>query len=194
MKLYAKYYTIEDAKIGENTIIRDFVNIFGCTIGDHCKVGTHVDIQKGVVIGDNCKIEPFSFIPTGVTIEDDVFIGHHVCFTNDKTPEANDPTWKPEPTLVKKGASLGANSTILCGITIGEYAFIGAGAVVNRDVPDYALAFGVPARIKGWMCFCGAKLTLSESPNGEEAADCQKCGRKYKKKDLKIFDVSESKN
>ena len=146
MKLYAKYYTIEDAEIGKNTVVRDFVNIYACKIGDNCKIAPHVDIQKGVTIGNNCKIEPFSFIPTGVTIEDDVFIGPHVCFTNDKTPVANDPEWKPVPTLVKKGASLGARSVILCGVTIGKGAMVGAGAVVTKDVPPNTVVVGNPAK------------------------------------------------
>ena len=147
MKLLAKYYTIEDADIGENTIIRDFVNIFGCKIGKDCKIAPFVDIQKGVVIGDRCKVEPFAFIPTGVTIEDDVFIGQHVCFMNDKTPKAYDPEWKPISTLVKKGASIGAGAIIICGNTVGEGALVGAGAVVTKDVPPNTVVVGNPARI-----------------------------------------------
>ena len=146
MKLLAKYYTIEDADIGENTIVRDFVNIHGCKIGKDCKIAPFVDIQKGVKIGDRCKIEPFAFIPTGVTIEDDVFIGQHVCFMNDKTPKAYDPTWKPVTTLVKKGASIGAGAVIICGLTIGEGALVGAGAVVTKDAPPNTVVVGNPAR------------------------------------------------
>ena len=146
MKLLAKYYIIEDADIGENTIIRDFVNIFGCKIGRDCKIATFVDIQKGVVIGDRCKVESFAFIPTGVTIEDDVFIGQHVSFMNDKTPIANDPNWKPISTVVKKGASIGAGAKIICGTTIGEGALVGAGAVVTKDVPPNTVVGGNPAK------------------------------------------------
>ena len=147
MKLLAKYYVIEDADIGENTIIRDFVNIFGCKIGKDCKIATFVDIQKGVVIGDRCKVESFAFIPTGVTIEDDVFIGQNVSFMNDKTPKAYDPESKPMPTLVKRGASIGAGAKIICGNTIGEGALVGAGAVVTKDVPPNTVVVGNPAKV-----------------------------------------------
>ena len=146
MKLLAKYAIIEDADIGENTIIRDFVNIFGCKIGKDCKIAPFVDIQKGVVIGDRCKVEPFAFIPTGATIEDDCFIGQHVAFMNDKTPKAYDPDWTPMPTLVKKGASIGAGAVIICGNTIGEGSLVGAGAVVTKDVLPNTVVVGNPAR------------------------------------------------
>ena len=146
MKLCGKYYIIENADIGENTVIRDFVNIFGCKIGNNCKIAAFVEIQKGVTIGDRCAIEPFTFIPTGVTIEDEVFIGPHVCFTNDKKPKAVNPGWKLIPTVVKKGASIGAGSVIICGVTIGEGAMVGAGSVVTKDVPPHTLVMGVPAK------------------------------------------------
>ena len=146
MKLLAKYYTIEDAEIGENTIIRDFVNIHGCKIGDNCKIATFVEIQKDVTIGNKCVIEPFSFIPTGVTLEDNVFIGPHACFMNDRTPKAYDPTWTPIQTIVKKGASIGAGAIIICGVTIGKGALVGAGSVVTKDVPPGAVVVGNPAR------------------------------------------------
>jgi acetyltransferase-like isoleucine patch superfamily enzyme len=149
MKLCAKYYIIEDAKIGKNTIIRDFVNIYGCTIGDNCKIGPHVDIQKGVTIGDNCKIESHAFIPVGVTIENNVFIGPHVVFINDKLPRVVDPDWVPIPTFVKEWASIGAGSVVLCGVTIGERAMVAAGSVVTKDVPARMLVKGNPARIVG---------------------------------------------
>jgi acetyltransferase-like isoleucine patch superfamily enzyme len=146
MKLLAKHYIIENAEIGENTIIRDYVNIFGCKIGKNCKIAAFVEIQKGVKIGDNCAIEAFTFIPTGVTIEDEVFVGPHVCFTNDMYPKAMNPGWKIVPTTVKKGASIGAGSVIRCGITIGEGALVGAGSVVTKDVPPNTLVVGNPAK------------------------------------------------
>lgn len=146
MKVLAKHYVIENADIGENTVIRDYVNIFGCKIGKNCKIAAFVEIQKGVTVGNNCAIEAFVFIPSGVTIEDEVFIGPHVCFTNDKRPRAVNPGWKTTPTVVKKGASIGAGSVILCGITIGEKAMIAAGSVVTKDVPPKTLVAGNPAK------------------------------------------------
>jgi acetyltransferase-like isoleucine patch superfamily enzyme len=146
MKNLAKHYVIEDADIGENTVIRDYVNIFGCKIGKNCKIAAFVEIQKDVTIGDKCAIEAFAFIPTGVTIEDEVFIGPHVCFTNDKIPKAVNPGWKVIPTIVKKGASIGAGSVIICGVTIGEEALVGAGSVVTTDVPPKTIVAGNPAK------------------------------------------------
>ena len=149
MKVLAKHYIVENADIGENTVIRDFVNIFGCKIGKNCKIAAFVEIQKGVTIGNNCAIEAFAFIPSGVTIEDEVFIGPHVCFTNDKKPKAVNPGWKIIPTVVKKGASIGAGSVIICGVTIGKNALVGAGSVVTKDVPPDTLVIGNPAKPVG---------------------------------------------
>jgi acetyltransferase-like isoleucine patch superfamily enzyme len=148
-----------DVRLGEGVTIYhpELVNLYGCEIGDGCKIGAFVEIRKQVKIGRNVKIQAFAFIPEGVTIEDGVFIGPHVCFTNDRYPRAVNPDgslmeaddWEIVPTLVKQGAGIGANATILCGITIGEYAMVGAGAVVTRDVPAYAIVAGVPARVVG---------------------------------------------
>ncbi len=146
MKILAKNYIVENSDIGENTIIRDYVNIYGCKIGKNCKIAAFVEIQKDVKIGDNCAIEAFVFIPAGVTIEEEVFIGPHVCFTNDLKPRAINPGWKTIPTIVKKGASIGAGSVILCGITIGEKAMVAAGSVVIKDVPANTLIAGNPAK------------------------------------------------
>ena len=148
VRLLAKHYSIEDCEIGEDTIVRDFVNLYGCRIGRGCKIAAYVEIQRGVVVGDRCKVEAFAFIPSGVTIEDEVFVGPHACFTNDKTPRAVG-EWSVTPTLVKRGASIGANATIICGVTIGEGALIGAGAVVTKDVPPGKMVAGTPARIIG---------------------------------------------
>lgn len=142
--------------LGEGTDIRqpDLVNLYDCRIGDGTRIGPFVEIQKNAVIGRNCKISSHSFICEGVTIEDGVFVGHGVMFTNDRYPHAttqdgrlqSGDDWTLLPTLVKRRASIGSNATILPGITIGEGAMIGAGAVVTRDVPDHAMVAGVPAR------------------------------------------------
>ena len=133
------------------------VNLYGCTIGDDSKIGTFVEIQKGAVIGARCKVSSHSFICDGVHIEDEVFIGHGVMFTNDRRPRAANADgslqtaadWQVEPTRIKRGASIGSNATLICGITVGVGALVGAGAVVTKDVPDYAVVAGVPARITG---------------------------------------------
>jgi acetyltransferase-like isoleucine patch superfamily enzyme len=144
-----------DVVLGKDVAIRDFVNLYGCTIGDETKVGTFVEIQKGARIGRRCKISSHTFICEGVTIEDFVFVGHGVCFTNDLLPKATRPDgtlqtdadWTCIPTLVKQGASIGSGATILCGITIHENALVGAGSVVTRDVPAGAVVAGNPARV-----------------------------------------------
>lgn len=144
MKLLAQYYSIKDCDIGEDTVVRDFVNLYGCRIGRECRIAAYVEIQRGVVIGDRVKVEAFAFIPSGVTVEDEVFIGPRATFTNDLHPRAVG-DWEITPTLVKKGASIGAGAVIVCGVTIGENAMVGAGAVVTKDVPPGALVVGNPA-------------------------------------------------
>jgi acetyltransferase-like isoleucine patch superfamily enzyme len=144
-----------DVKLGRNVIFHAFVNLYGCTIGDNSRIGTFVEIQKNAVIGRNVKVSSHTFICEGVTIEDDVFVGHNVSFINDKYPRATagngqlqtEADWHVVPTRVKRGASIGTSATILCGVTIGENAIIGAGSVVTKDVPDNAIVAGVPARI-----------------------------------------------
>jgi len=144
-----------DVKLGRNVVFHAFVNLYGCTIGDHSRIGTFVEIQKNAVIGKNVKVSSHTFICEGVTIEDDCFIGHNVSFINDKYPRATaaggqlqtEADWKVVPTRVKRGASIGTSATILCGVTIGENAIVGAGSVVTKDVPDNAIVAGVPARI-----------------------------------------------
>lgn len=132
----------------------ELVNLYGCTIGDHTRIGAFVEIQKNASVGAHCKISSHTFICEGVTIEDDVFVGHGVVFINDRYPRATvdgrpqtEADWELIPTLVKKGASIGSGAVILCGVTIGEKALIGAGAVVLHDVPDHAVVAGVPARL-----------------------------------------------
>jgi UDP-2-acetamido-3-amino-2,3-dideoxy-glucuronate N-acetyltransferase len=145
--------------LGENVSIfhPDLVNLYGCRIGDETKIGAFVEIQKNAVVGKRCKISSHAFVCEGVEIEDEVFVGHGVMFTNDLYPRAANPDgtlqtqsdWKVLPTRVRRGASIGSNATILPNLTIGERALIGAGAVVTRDVPDYAIVTGVPARVVG---------------------------------------------
>lgn len=143
-----------DVRLGKNVRIYSFTNLYGCEIGDDVKIGTFVEIQKGAKIGNRCKVSSHSFVCEGVTLEDDVFIGHHVVFTNDRYPQATnaggqlqtEADWVCLPTLVKRGASIGSGAVLLCGITIGENALVGAGSVVTRDVPADAVVAGNPAR------------------------------------------------
>jgi acetyltransferase-like isoleucine patch superfamily enzyme len=147
------------AEIGEGTYIWHHAQVReGAKVGRNCRLGKGVYVDKNVIVGDNCKIQNGATLYDGVTLEDEVFVGPHVVFTNDLYPRAHPDDWTIVPTLVKKGASLGANATILCGITIGSYAVVGAGAVVTRDVPDHALILGNPARQRGYVCHCGRPL------------------------------------
>jgi acetyltransferase-like isoleucine patch superfamily enzyme len=144
-----------DVRLGKDVKLSKFVNLYGCDIGDETKIGAFVEIQKGAKVGRRCKISSHTFICEGVTIEDNVFIGHNVTFINDTYPRATNPDgelqrdedWEVEPTLVRKGASIGSGSTILPKVTIGENAIVGAGSVVTRDVPANTIAAGTPARV-----------------------------------------------
>jgi acetyltransferase-like isoleucine patch superfamily enzyme len=146
---------INNVKLGRDVKIYDFVNLYGCSIDDGTKVGTFVEIQKNAFIGKNCKISSHTFICEGVHIEDNVFVGHNVTFINDKHPRAtnedgsmqSDADWKVVETFIRKGASIGSSSTILCGVTVGENSIVGAGAVVTKDVPSNAVVAGVPAKV-----------------------------------------------
>jgi len=144
-----------DVKLGKGVRLFGFVNLYGCEIGDEVKIGTFVEIQKGAKVGHRCKISSHTFICEGVTLEDEVFIGHNVTFTNDRYPRSTngdgalktEKDWTCTPTLVKRGASIGSGATLLCGITVGEYAIVGAGSVVTKDVPGGAVVAGNPARL-----------------------------------------------
>lgn len=151
-----KYLAIsDDVKIGENVLLAKYINLYGCTIGNNTKIGTFVEVQKNAQIGNNCKISSHTFICEGVVVEDNVFIGHNVTFINDLYPRATsvcgqlqtESDWSVVKTLVKKNASIGSSSTLLCGVTVGEFSIIGAGSVVTKDVPAYCIVAGNPARI-----------------------------------------------
>jgi UDP-2-acetamido-3-amino-2,3-dideoxy-glucuronate N-acetyltransferase len=169
-------YIDKMVKIGNGTKIWHFSHILtGSQIGRGCVIGQNVMIGPDVKIGNRCKIQNNVSIYSGVTLEDDVFCGPSCVFTNVINPRsAISRMSEKKATLVKKGASIGANATILCGITLGEYCFIGAGAVVTRDVPDQALVYNNPARIKGWVCKCGVKLSVKNFKR-----ICNICGTKY---------------
>jgi len=152
----SRYLSIsDDVKLGANVKLAEFINLYGCEIGDNTKIGAFVEIQKNAYVGSNCKISSHSFVCEGVTIEDEVFIGHGVTFINDLFPRATagngslqtEADWAVRPTIVKRGASIGSGATILAGVTIGEKAMVGAGSVVTRSVPANAVIAGNPARV-----------------------------------------------
>ena len=169
----------EGCEIGAGTKIWHFCHVMPrARIGRRCNLGQNVVISPDVVIGDNVKIQNNVSVYTGVILEDDVFCGPSMVFTNVVNPRS-EVSRRDEyrPTLVRRGASLGANCTIVCGYTIGCYAFVGAGSVVTRDVPDFALVVGNPARVTGWMCRCGIKLAAGRTAPTD--ATCQSCGTRY---------------
>ena len=161
------------AVVGDGARIWHFCHVMGsAVIGANCNIGQNVYIDADVTIGKGCKIQNNVSVYKGVTLEDDVFCGPSMVFTNVFNPRAAIRRMdEARPTLVKRGASLGANCTIVCGVTIGQFAFVGAGAVVTKDVPDYALVYGNPARIHGWVCACGEKL--------DAGLTCAACGGTY---------------
>lgn len=180
-------YVDNPCSIGPGTTIWHFCHIMkNSQIGAHCNIGQNVVVSPGVIIGNNVKIQNNVSVYTGVVLEDDVFCGPSMVFTNVINPRSH-VTRKNEyqRTLVGKGASLGANSTIVCGVTIGRYAFVGAGAVVTRDLPDYALAYGNPARLRGWRCGCGVAIEFAYHGT-EQIAQCSACQSRYVKRGAEI--------
>jgi UDP-2-acetamido-3-amino-2,3-dideoxy-glucuronate N-acetyltransferase len=181
----------QPCRIGQGTKIWHFCHIMkDSVIGEGCNIGQNVVISSGCVIGNNVKIQNNVSVYTGVILEDDVFCGPSMVFTNVINPRSHVPRKNEfKETLVKRGATIGANATILCGVILGQYCFVGAGSVVTRDVPDYAIIYGSPAHLRGWMCSCGLKLVgmgLTESTDGTM---CQSCGRHYKKDGMRVEQV-----
>lgn len=158
-KLPANVCVADDVKLGENVRLAPFVNLYGCEIGDETRIGAFVEVQKQVVIGKRCKISSHSFVCSGVIIEDGVFIGHGVVFINDRRPRAttddgapkSESDWEMEPTVIRRGASIGSGAVVMCGVTIGENAMVGAASLVTRDVPAHAVVAGHPATVRRLM-------------------------------------------
>lgn len=173
-------YVDEGARIGVGTKIWHFCHVMaGAVIGERCSLGQNVVVMPGTSIGNNVKIQNNVSVYEGVQLEDDVFCGPSCVFTNVVNPRSHvSRKHEYRPTLVRRGASIGANATIVCGITLGTYAFVGAGAVVTSDVPAYGLMVGVPARRVGWMCQCGLRLVVHEG-----AGRCAACGTAYRERD-----------
>jgi UDP-2-acetamido-3-amino-2,3-dideoxy-glucuronate N-acetyltransferase len=182
---HASAYVDEGAEIGEGTKIWHFSHVMpGARIGRRCNIGQNVVISPGVIVGDNVKIQNNVSLYTGVILEDEVFCGPSMVFTNVVTPRSGTPRNRPEDyvrTRVAKGATIGANATIVCGHDLGRYAFVGAGAVVTKDVPDHAIVVGNPARVVGYACACGLRLPIKPAP-GDAGAACDSCGRRYEKR------------
>lgn len=180
----------ENVEIGAGTKIWHYCHVqHGAQIGTECTLGQNVNISNNVIVGNGCKIQNNVSIYEGVQLEDSVFCGPSCVFTNDLTPRAQYPKGVQayKKTLVKKGASIGANATIVCGHTIGKYALIGSGTVVTKDVPDYALVLGVPGKVVGYVCECGSRIYFHGN-----SAICEKCDRRYTMGTQKIVEKVES--
>ncbi|MEE2821829.1 MAG: DapH/DapD/GlmU-related protein [Acidobacteriota bacterium] len=185
----------EGSVIGEGTQIWHFCHIMSeAQIGSNCKIGQNVFVGTGVIIGNNVKIQNNVSIYTGVVVEDDVFLGPSTVFTNVLNPRSHiERKNEYKDTLVKRGASIGANTTLVCGVTLGQYVFVGAGSVITHNIPDYSLVYGNPATMKGWMCRCGIKLHFEQDEN-EEKATCNACDCEYLKHEdsVKVLGTSSS--
>lgn len=179
-------------RIGAGTRIWHFSHVMpDCEIGERVNIGQNVYVSAGCVIGNGCKIQNNVSIYTGVILEDEVFCGPSMVFTNVLNPRAFiERKDEYRRTLVGRGASIGANATILCGVTLGRYCFVGAGAVVTRDVPDYATIYGNPARLRGWTCYCGVQLPLGVDPESREEGRCPACGRIYTRRGLVVQETA----
>lgn len=181
----------ENTDIGAGTKIWHFSHIMpNSVIGRNCNIGQNVVVSPGCIIGSNCKIQNNVSIYTGVILDDDVFCGPSMVFTNVINPRSHI-VRKDEyrQTRVGRGASIGANATIVCGVTLGKFSFIGAGAVVTKDVPDYGMIVGNPGRLKGYVCYCGNKLDIAVDSDIQGFATCTDCGRKYQKNNVSVIEL-----
>jgi UDP-2-acetamido-3-amino-2,3-dideoxy-glucuronate N-acetyltransferase len=186
--IHESAFVDDGAKIGSGTKIWHFCHVMpGAVIGKGCSLGQNVVVMNGTTIGNNVKIQNNVSVYEGVHLEDDVFCGPSMVFTNVVNPRSHVPRrHEYRKTLVRRGATIGANATIVCGVTLGEYSFVGAGAVVTKDVPAHALVTGVPAAIAGWMCACGVKLE-----DGLIELTCLACGNRYTRRGDKVARISE---
>ena len=184
--IHESAYVDDGAQIGDDTRVWHFCHVLGgAVIGARCSLGQNVVVMNGVRIGNNVKIQNNVSVYEGVTLEDDVFCGPSMVFTNVINPRSHISRKKEyKPTLVRRGATIGANATVVCGVTLDEYAFVGAGSVITKDVPAYALMVGVPARRVGWMCQCGERLA-DKNPDA-----CKVCGTRYKQEGDRLRRVS----
>lgn len=186
--IHESVFVDQPCSIGKATKIWHFSHIMkNCVIGEYCSLGQNVVVSPDCVIGNNVKIQNNVSVYTGVILEDDVFCGPSMVFTNVINPRSQVVRkHEYQRTLVKQGASIGANATVVCGITLGRYCFIGAGSVVTRDVPDYAMVYGNPARLRGWMCSCGIKLEMVTGKDTSETRQCKTCGRSYSREGFAV--------
>ncbi|MBW1696449.1 MAG: N-acetyltransferase [Deltaproteobacteria bacterium] len=186
-------YIDEGAEIGDGTRIWHFSHVMsGARVGSNCNIGQNVVIHSTAVVGNGVKIQNNVSVYDGVILEDDVFCGPSMVFTNVINPRSHTPR-KHEymKTLIRQGATIGANATVLCGNTIGKHAFIGAASLVTGDVPDFGLAFGIPAKLQGWMCKCGVRLELPLCSEGKKKTCCKACGRSYEQEGRKVALIAE---
>lgn len=183
----------DGASIGAGTKIWHFCHVMNSArLGKNCNLGQNVVISPGCVVGDNVKIQNNVSVYTGVVLEDDVFCGPSMVFTNVINPRSHiERKTEYKDTLVKQGATIGANATVVCGYTLGKFCFIGAGTVVTRDVPDYGLVVGNPARLRGYVCYCGDKLSIAADSHEVDMCQCESCGRRYTMSNVVLKEISE---
>lgn len=181
----------DDAQIGKGSMLWHNVQVMrGARIGEDCKLGKNVYVDFGVSIGNRVKIQNGISVYRGVTVEDDVLLGPHMVFTNDLFPRAFNDDYEILPTRVRHGASVGANATIVCGVTLGQYCMVGAGSVVTMDVPDHALVVGNPARLIGYVCECGSKLAVDYRQKVKNTVTCERCGKGYALEPTQLSQIS----